>query len=46
MKVNFWQVVGVVLIVVGVIFVVRRKTGTDDTVPTNDTTPVATQPAS
>ena len=47
MKVNFWQALGVVLIVVGVIFVIVRKTGQDgdDTAPADGSAPVATQPA-
>ncbi len=47
MKVNFWQVVGFVLIVVGVIGAVLltpRSTGKHDTVNTSDRPPV-TQPA-
>ncbi len=44
MKVNFWQVLGVVLIVVGVIFMARKRMGTSDTVtPSNP--PAATQAA-
>ena len=32
MKVNFWQVLGFVLIVIGVVMFARKKTGPDDTV--------------
>jgi hypothetical protein len=31
MKVNFWQIVGVVLVIIGVVFVIARKTGKNDT---------------
>lgn len=43
MKVNFWQGLGLVLIIVGVIFWARNKFG-DDTVPPPPP-PAATQPA-
>ena len=42
MKLNFWQWLGVVLLIIGVIIIFRNKTGnsTDDTVqPTTPTTP-------
>jgi drug/metabolite transporter (DMT)-like permease len=45
MKVNFWQVLGLLLIVVGVVFVARKKMGTSDVQPPNGPAPVATQPA-
>lgn len=38
MKINFWQVLGVILIIAGVIFFARSKTGK------NDTTQPASQP--
>ena len=42
MKVNFWQVVGIVLVIVGVIFVARKKMSSDDTVnPAPDATQTA-----
>ncbi len=44
MKVNFWQVLGIVLVVIGVIFLARKRMGTGDTVPAPDA-PAATQPA-
>jgi hypothetical protein len=31
MKVNFWQVLGVVLVIIGVVLFARKKTGTTDT---------------
>ena len=45
MKVNFWQVLGLVLIIVGVIFVARNKMGTDD-VKNNGAPPPPPPPAS
>lgn len=45
MKVNFWQVLGVILIVVGVVFVARKKMGSSDVKPPNGGTPAVTQPA-
>ena len=42
MKVNFWQVLGIVLVIVGVIFVARKKMSSDDTVPATDR-PAATE---
>jgi drug/metabolite transporter (DMT)-like permease len=44
MKVNFWQVLGIVLVVVGVIFYARSKMGTGDTVTPNGE-PAVSQPA-
>ena len=41
MKVNFWQVVGVVLVIVGVIFYARSKMGSDDTVDPSPATQTA-----
>ena len=38
MKVNFWQVVGVVLVIIGVVFVIYRKTGKNDTLPPSSAT--------
>jgi drug/metabolite transporter (DMT)-like permease len=48
MKINFWQIIGLVLIIAGVVVVARNKLGKNDTVPQPTTTtpaPVATQPA-
>jgi hypothetical protein len=45
MKVNFWQALGVVLIIVGVIFYVRSKISPGDTVTTPNGSPAATQVA-
>ena len=42
MKVNFWQVLGLVLIIVGVVFVARNKMGTGDV---KNGTPASTQAA-
>ncbi len=44
MKVNFWQVLGIVLIIIGVIVVAWRQMGTGDTIPANNS-PAATQAA-
>ncbi len=44
MKVNFWQGLGIVLIIVGVIFYVRSKIG-DATVDPPSNPPAVTQPA-
>ena len=33
MKVNFWQIVGGILIILGVVFAFRQKTGKDVTPP-------------
>ena len=46
MKVNFWQVLGIVLVIAGVVFVARKKLGTTDTTtaPSNHAAP-ATQTA-
>ena len=41
MKVNFWQVLGIVLVVLGVILVARSKMSSDDTVETDPTTQAA-----
>jgi hypothetical protein len=47
MKVNFWQILGIILIVVGVVFFARSKMGkTDEARPTIVTQPsAATAPA-
>ena len=47
MKVNFWQILGGILIILGVIFAFRQRTGTDDTVqpPPPPPPPAATAPA-
>lgn len=47
MKVNFWQVLGLVLIIVGVVFVARNKMGTGDVKKNGapQTSPPATQAA-
>ena len=46
MKVNFWQVLGFVLIIIGVVLFLRDRTGTDDTIkPTEPARPAATAPA-
>ena len=44
MKVNFWQILGIVILIAGVILVARKKTGKDDTITPADTAP-ATQVA-
>ena len=43
MKVNFWQILGGILIILGVIFAFRQKTGKDVTPPPPP--PPATAPA-
>ena len=48
MKINFWQALGIVLIIVGGIFFLRGKISKDQTAkPTGggDTPPALTQPA-
>ncbi len=45
MKVNFWQALGVVLVVIGVIFYVRGKISKNDTVDPATHPPALTQPA-
>lgn len=32
MKVNFWQILGLVIIIIGVVFAFRQKTAKNDTV--------------
>jgi drug/metabolite transporter (DMT)-like permease len=45
MKLNFWQILGIVLVVIGVVMLVRRPTGRNDTVtPDNSNPPAATSP--
>jgi hypothetical protein len=44
MKINFWQVLGVILIIAGVIFFARSKTGKNDTTQPNNSTPTNTTP--
>jgi drug/metabolite transporter (DMT)-like permease len=43
MKLNFWQILGILVLIVGVVLVARRKMGTSDTVqptvPTTNVTP-------
>jgi drug/metabolite transporter (DMT)-like permease len=48
MKVNFWQVLGLLLIIVGVVFVARNKMGSGDVKKNGapaPTPPPATTPA-
>jgi hypothetical protein len=33
MKLNFWQILGLILLVIAVVLFARRKTATTDTVP-------------
>lgn len=40
MKVNFWQILGVVLVVIGVVMFFRKPTGKNDVI-----TPPPSQPA-
>ena len=45
MKVNFWQVLGLVLIIVGVVLFARGKIGKDTVQPAAPSGPAATAPA-
>ena len=46
MKFNFWQVLGLILIIVGVVFFFRSKTGkNDERKPTTNIPAAATAPA-
>jgi hypothetical protein len=47
MKVNFWQILGIILIILGVVFFARKKIGNQDKPPQSMpvTTTPATQPA-
>ena len=47
MKINFWQVLGLLLIIVGVVLLARKRMGTSDVAPTtgDGTTPAAVAPA-
>jgi hypothetical protein len=44
MKLNFWQWVGVILLVGGAAWLIFRENKPKPTVPSNLTTPAATQP--
>ena len=47
MKANFWQILGIVLVTAGVVFVARKKMGSSDTVapPAGNHAPAATTTA-
>ena len=45
MKLNFWQWVGIILIIVGVVLFARRRTGTNDVVNTQPNTTNTVAPA-
>jgi drug/metabolite transporter (DMT)-like permease len=46
MKVNFWQVLGIILLIAGVVLFARKKTATNDTVtPAAEIAPATTQVA-
>ena len=43
MKLNFWQILGIIILIVGVVLLVQRRTARNDvTVPTTPTTPTTT----
>lgn len=40
MKLNFWQIIGVILLIVAVVLIVNKRMGRSEVVPaTNNTTP-------
>lgn len=39
MKLNFWQILGIIILIVGVVLVARQKMGTNDTVQPASPTP-------
>ena len=47
MKINFWQVLGLLLIIVGVVFMARKRMGTTDVAPAGGAggTPAVVVPA-
>ena len=45
MKLNFWQIVGIVLLVLGLILLIYREMGNDPAPAPSNTAPSATQPA-
>lgn len=44
MKLNFWQILGIIILIIGIVLVFRKRTATTDTVP--QTTTPTNAPAS
>ena len=41
MKLNFWQILGIIILIVGIVLIVRKRTATTDVVPPS-TAPMTT----
>lgn len=38
-KLNFWQILGIVLLLVGIVYIIRRETGVSPATPVEPTAP-------